>query len=72
MFTVTYFFYIYFYTVLTSLLVLVKCVTLFTVNEQESPFPCQQQWIYYRRGVVWCVPTLMLVKCSISLLWKFK
>lgn len=57
--------------VLTSLLVLVNCVTLFTDNEQESAFPCQRQWIYFRQGVVRCVPTLMLVKCSISLLWKF-
>lgn len=38
---------------LTFLLVLVNCVTLFIVNERESAFPFQQQWIYYRQGVVW-------------------
>ena len=64
-------FYAYFYMVLTSLLVLVNCVTFCTVIEQESAFPCQQQWNYFRQGAVRCVPTLMLVKCSISLLWMF-
>ena len=57
--------------VLTSLLVLVNCVTFCTVIEQESAFPCQQQWNYFRQGAVRCVPTLMLVKCSISLHWMF-
>jgi len=57
--------------VLTSLLVLVICLTFCTVNEQESAFPCQQQWNYFWQGAVRCVPTLMLVKCSISLHWMF-
>ncbi|VAH49072.1 unnamed protein product [Triticum turgidum subsp. durum] len=29
-----------------------------------------EQWNYHLQGAVWCVPTLVLVKCSIFLLWK--